>query len=631
VLASDTMRPAAGLPLLGAAGVLLVVALFFGGGSGDGRLFWIGAGALVCALAALTASLAGLLPSPVPSGPGAWVLGLLACFVVWNAVTIRWSVEPDRSWAYANRGLVYLALAVLGLYVGALAPRSAQLVAGGLCLLFAGVLLWALAGKVFPGLFPDGARVARLRNPVGYWNALALVCDLALPLFLWLSARRRDLGALGVYAAMVALLLTYSRGGILVGALAVALWLWIGVSRRESLATLAVSLPAALAVIGIALVLPGVAKDFQPSSMRVRDGALFGLALVVGGLLVFWLARRELGREELRTLGVIAAVLMVVGAGALAAKGGWLEGFRGSDTPQVAQGPGRISSTSSNNRWIWWQEAWRVFQDEPVGGKGAGSFEVARRPERHNSLVTIEPHNVAIQALAETGVIGLLLGGGAAIAALLAVAVAARRLDGKERAAAIALALAVPSYLLHALGDIDWDFVAASAPVFFALGVLIGVRSVVREPRRRPLLAATAAVVALAALYSLTAPWLGGRRVEDAYAALDRNDPAAAVSAARDARDLDPLSLEPLWAWALAEAFAGNRDAAVHQYLRAISLQPANSETWYALGAYEFELERYKAAYRYLNEAYTRDPYGPAGEKGGLLDQARAKAFAAAQ
>ncbi|HSR26556.1 MAG TPA: hypothetical protein VLW53_23590, partial [Candidatus Eisenbacteria bacterium] len=221
------MRAAAGLPLLGAAGALLVVALFFGGGSGDGRLFWIGAGALLCALGALTASLAGLLPLPVPGAQGAAALGLLACFVAWNGVTVWWSVEADRSWAYGNRGLAYLALAVLGLYVGTLVPRPAQSVAAGLTLLLAAVLLWALAGKVFPGLFPDGARVARLRDPIGYWNALGLVCATALPLFLWLAGRRRELGALGVYLASVALLLTYSRGGLLVAAVSVALWLWL--------------------------------------------------------------------------------------------------------------------------------------------------------------------------------------------------------------------------------------------------------------------------------------------------------------------------------------------------------------------------------------------------------------------
>src|SRR5437867_1970576 len=83
-------------------------------------------------------------------------------------------------------------------------------------------------------LFPDGARLARLRNPVGYWNALGLAADLALPLFLWLAPRRRDVAALGIYLATVALLLTYSRGGVVVGALAVAAWLAFGTGRREN-------------------------------------------------------------------------------------------------------------------------------------------------------------------------------------------------------------------------------------------------------------------------------------------------------------------------------------------------------------------------------------------------------------
>ena len=481
-----------------------------------------------------------------------------------------------------------------------------------------------------PALFPDGARVARLRNPIGYWNALALVCDMALPLFLWLATRRRDLASVGVYLASIALLLTYSRGGVLVAIAMVVLWLRFGPARSEGMAALAAALPVALVVAGIGLAIPGVANDLEPSSVRVRDGAWFGLALVVGAVVVALLGRRDLRRVDLRRLAVATGVLVIVGVGALAARGGWLQGFRGSDTSQVSQAPGRLTSTSSNNRWIWWQEAWRVFQDAPMGGKGAGSFEVARRPERENALVTTEPHNIAVQALAETGVIGLLLGGGAAVAALAAALAATNTLEGRERAAGAALALAVPAYLLHALGDIDWDFVAVSAPLFFVLGVLIGAAGRVREPRRRPVLAFGVGVAALAALYSLTAPWLGVRRVDDAYAALGRGNPRAAVSAASEAHDLNPLSAEPYWAWALAEASVRNVGAAVHEYRRAVHLQPDNSETWYALGAYEFDVGRYQAAYRDLNEAYTRDPFGPAGKKGGLLDQARARVNAGA-
>src|SRR6266498_128924 len=189
------MRAAVGLPLLGAAGVLLTVSLFFGGGSGTDRLFWIGIGALLCALAALTASLAGLLPIPVPGAAGLGTLGLLVGFVAWNGVTIWWSVQADRSWDYANRGLVYGALCVLGLYVGAFVPRPAQLVAGGLCLLFGAVLVWALAGKVVPALFPDGERGARLRNPLGSCTGLVLAPVVAMPRHPWVAACLRFLAS----------------------------------------------------------------------------------------------------------------------------------------------------------------------------------------------------------------------------------------------------------------------------------------------------------------------------------------------------------------------------------------------------------------------------------------------------
>ena len=113
--------------------------------------------------------------------------------------------------------------------------------------------------------------------------------------------------------------------------------------------------------------------------------------------------------------------------------------------------------------------------------------------------------------------------------------------------------------------------------------------------------------------------------MEDAYSAIARGDASEARSAARQARDLNPLSVEPLWAWALAEATARNPGGTIERYLDATELQPENSDTWFALGAYEFELRRYRDAYVHLDRAYGLDPYGPAGLPGGLLDQARAK------
>ncbi len=584
--------------LYGAAGGLLVWATFFGGASGDGRLFWIGAAALAVVAVAGVA-----LPRPVVGSWGVAFLALLGGFVLWNGLSIAWSVEGDRSWSYLNRGLVYLAFVLLGALLGR--PRA---VAGGLALLLGAVLLWALAGKVVPGLFPDGARLSRLRNPVGYWNALALLADISLPLFLWLAARRRDLAALGVYLALVALLLTYSRAGLAVGVVAVTLWVWFD---RRSLSVLAVAVPAALVVGAVGLALPGVAKDLQPHSVRVSDGAWFGLALVVGAIAVALVARRDVGRTALRVLAVVSAALILGGVGALAAQGSFLGQFRGSGVTHTA---------SSENRLSWWGEAWRVFERAPAGGKGAGSFEVARTPVRHSATVTTEPHNVALQFLAETGVFGLLLGAAAALAALVLVWRVVRRLEGPERAAAAALGVAVPVYLLHALVDIDWDFVAVSAPVFFVVGVLIGTG----EPRgRRSLLGAGVLVVGvLAAGYSLLAPWLADRRVSDAYGALGT---PAAVADARSAHSWNPLSLEAYRAWALAEDALGNPADALRLYRREVALQPENATTWFDLGQFELEgLRDLCHAYDALNQAYTLDPWGPAGLPGGLLDQARA-------
>ncbi len=445
---------AAGLSVLGVAGALLAVALFFGHGSSDGRLFWIGIVASLAALVLIFATLLGFLPRPAPTKHGWWALGLFAAFVLWNGLTILWSIAPDRSWSYLNRGLAYLALAVLGLYAGALVRRRPVVTTAGLlAVLFLGVLGWALLGKVFPGLFPDGARVARLRNPIGYWNALALIAALALPLGLWLAAGRRHArlvragGVVLLYVASIALVLTYSRAGIVVAAAGVVLWLWLCRDRFEGLLMLVAGVGPGLVVVAWAATQPGLVDHLQTSATRERAGAWFALALVLGVAAALalshygarlgerfsdeerhrWATRLGAGLVGLAAVAVIAATIAVGGPDE------WFDEFRGGD---VAQSSGRLAELSSNNRWTWWQESWDLFRDEPAGGHGAHTFEIARRPLRVGSVVTEEPHNLGVQSLAELGIVGLLLGIGAAGLALLACAEAVRRLEGDEQAAA---------------------------------------------------------------------------------------------------------------------------------------------------------------------------------------------------
>jgi hypothetical protein len=639
------MRTRAGLLLLVAAAALLTVSLFFGGNIGDGRLFWIGIFAEAIGFGGIAAGLAGLVPVAVPSRVGLAAVGLLAAFVCWSGVTMIWSVAPDRSWASLNRGVVYVAFALLGLVVAANVRAPARLVAGVLAALLFGVVGWALLGKVFPSLFPDGARVARLRSPIGYWNALALACALALPLGLWVATRRswrrelRVVGVLLLYLAVIALVLTFSRAGIVVAAVGALLWLvLVPAVRLESFGTLVLAVVPAAAVAGWATTRPGLVDDGQSLASRRADGGWFALVTVLVGVVVvavaLWAdgADRRFTNEAARRLwtrriafgvGALVVAGVIAVSAASGGPGAWLREFRGGGEISNSS---RLGAFSSNNRWEWWKEAWRVFESKPAGGKGAATFAVARLRVRRGASITNEPHNLALQALSETGIVGFLLGAGAVVSALVAIALALRRLRGEEHAAAVALAIAVPVFLLHALVDIDWEFVAVSAPVFFVGGLVIGLGGRVREARafERPWVGALAVGCLLGAVYSLAAPWLASNSTSDAYAALTDSRPAAAASSARDAADFDPFSVQPIWVLATAYASVGDATEAVRQFERATRLQPENPDTWLNLGLFELERCNVFPAYRALNQAYTLDPFGPTGIPGGPLDRARA-------
>jgi tetratricopeptide (TPR) repeat protein len=604
------------LALVATAGSLLAASLFLSGGSSDGPVSWIGIAAIGAVLVAGAASLWGVLPVPAVGREGLALAGLATAFVAWTGVTILWSAAPDRSWSYFNRGLAYLAFGVLGAYVGsAFGPRVAVWLLGGL---IAATCLWALAGKAVPALYDDYGRLARLRSPVGYWNALAVVAAFGLPLAVWAATRPRHsrlvrAGAVvGLFALIVALVLTYSRGGVLAALVALGVWLALTRERFESVAVLVGAGVPAAGVLALALSMPGIAEDQQPHSVRAQDGAWFALAFVAGAVAAFALAyflRYRPGLDLQRRLlqaAAVAAVTLVLGAAVLAVRG---DPVGGGDI--VTQRPERLLSSGSNFRWQWWKEAWHGFKDEPVEGIGAGSFELLHRKLRTNPVDVREVHNLPLQFAAETGLVGLLLAGGAAGAALLGAARAYRRLEGADRGAAVALAAALPAFLVQSALDYDWEFVALCGPLFFLTGFLLASGRAPLRIRRRPLWIVALVLVAWAVAYSVAAPRVAAGRVANAYAEIDRGSVDDALSSAKTAHSLDPLSIDPLLAWASAEESDGRLREARDLYLRAVELQPLNWYAWYQLGLFDEEvLAAHAAARRALERAIELDPYG---------------------
>jgi tetratricopeptide (TPR) repeat protein len=591
-------------PALLAAG-LSACALFFGGGDSKAPLVWIGGLALVAAALLV-------LRLPPLGGPALLLLGSLAGLAVWSGLTMLWSISPDRTWQFTNRTVVYAGFALLGAV--AVARIGSAATARAAAVLLALVVGWALLAKCVPALFADYGRVARLRAPLDYWNELALLCDAGVPVALWLSARRRAAGVVLLYALVLTVLLTYSRFGIALACVAAAAWVVLDRDRVESLAAVALGGIGGGAVFGVALALPGITGDGEPRSVRAHDGWIFALVVLAGAAAVYGAARLATSVEVPqarrvrieRVAGVTALLLACAGlAVSIVLAGRIWEDFTNPGS-QLVNSASHLGSAKSN-RWEWWQEAWHAFTRHPAGGTGGGTFELTNQMLRKAPVVVDEPHNVPLQFLTETGIVGFLLYLGVAGGALWGA------WRTRRDAAGLALALAVSVFFAHALVDKDWNYVATCGPFFLLAGALAARPATAPEPRARRVLPVAAAVaVALAAVYSLASPWLSDR-------ALARAD-------AEQAHAYNPLSVDALTEWAAFEDAAGNLRHANRLYSDAVGLEPENASAWYALGSFYFEHEQWLLAYDALNNSYTYDRYGLAARPCGLLDQARRKA-----
>jgi O-antigen ligase len=624
----------AGAGLVGALAVVLAAAVFDGGGATDDSLATVGGAAILGAALGTALALRGRLPLPRLDPAGVVVVLGATALTAWAGVSIAWSIAGDRSWEWLDRGLVYLAFLALGMLAGATVD-GARRVTMLLAAVIGAALFWALLGVAVPRFFEDGDRIARLREPVGYWNGLAVLADAALVLGLCAARDGRLVarlaGALLTYTGTVAILLTQSRAGVVAGAVVVALWLLLTDERLQEALRASLFIGPGLVVGGWAFTRPALVEDGALRADRVADGRWFAVFAVAGALLVATAALgvpvarlvAEHGSRVRQAIIRLTAIGALAGALALVAAVGnpisWASSqFSGGE---CSNAPGRLTELCANNRLAWWDEALDVAVDRPLGGSGAGTFELARRRYREDATQVNEPHSVPLQVLADTGAVGLALLLLFAVAAVGGVRRTLRHGNGTPLAALTCVAVA---YAVHALVDYDLDLLAVTAPALVALGTLLATGKGGSERRAGVAGLLALAAVAAAAVVSLVLPELAERNASRAVTSADAGRVQEAVEAADRARRLDPLSVEPLHARAIAADAAGDEAAAVAWYEEATRLQPENPDTWYELGLYHaIATGDQCAAYQALNASYTLDPKSRRWSPGGILDVAR--------
>jgi hypothetical protein len=284
----------------------------------------------------------------------------------------------------------------------------------------------------------------------------------------------------------------------------------------------------------------------------------------------------------------------------------------------------------------YWDEALRIFKDNPVVGVGAGGYATVRKRYRTADPAVRHAHGYIVQTVADLGLAGLAVSL-ALLAAWLASAARAtglrRRDRGREftaeRIGLLTLVATVVVFGVHSLIDWTWFVPANAAVALLAAGWVAGrgplgaeptaavfswagvgarQRAGLREPPRAAG-AIAAVVLALVCAWMVWQPLRSDTIGQESIATLATGNADAARAQAQAARDRNPLSVDPLFELSTIETAAGRKFEARRALEDAVQLQPANPEPWQRLAEFELDiLNRPRVALTAIRPALYLDP-----------------------
>ncbi len=450
---------------------------------------------------------------------------------------------------------------------------------------------------------------------------------LALGLALWFAAvplRLRGAAVLLVGALAAGLVVAWDFAQSALSSDSVALHARVVAGRQ--LGALLVAMLLLLALAGLAI---GFYTGRHPPARRTRENA--GAALL--GVLVL----------------VVVAFIGALAVSHRGLTGSISHGYNtltNTHAPVPAETPGRLTAIGSV-RAVYWNQALKVFQAHPALGAGARSYGTASLRYRTEDLAANDAHGFIVQTLADLGIVGL-----AIVLALLFTWIAAAgrathpfnrrwtswrelRRDGwqkigwrpvedrpergeeraysPERVGMLSMLCMVVVFGVHSTVDWTWFVPGNACVALVCAGWLAGRGPLTRTAaadrattNRRwvtggagrasfseigPLRLGIAAAVVVAALLAAWAQWQPQRSADASQEALSLSatDPSAALTAAQNAVDYDPVSAEALFTLSTIRQHAGQSALARATLVRAVHLQPSNPQTWKALGEYDLQ------------------------------------------
>lgn len=591
----------------------------------------------------LAGALVGALPRRPPAALAWAALGLLVAFALWTALSLSWTESTEKTSADIALVTTYAGVFALALFSRDARESQRLVTAVAAGILFVSIV--ALLSRLHPAWFPGADQTAtflsdsreRLSYPLNYWNGLAALIAIGLPLVLQIatcakSVLLRALAAAALPAMALTIFFTLSRGGIAAAIVALAVFLAFSADRLPKLATLLVAGAGGAILIAAALERDALRHGLLDATAHRQGDEMLGIALVV--CLVVGLTQTGISLAQLRgmrpgwtfvsrsralvaTIVGLSAVLIV--AIALDAPGrasdAWGE-FKQAGGP--GRGTERLGRVAGESRYQFWSVAAGENGAKPLTGTGSGTFEYWWARKGNGSGTVRDAHSLYMQALGELGIVGLALLAAFLLTILLGGGRRALRAGPGERTQLAAALAGCTAFCLTAAFDWVWQIPVLPVALLLLAALLVSgsvppARD--RSPALRLPLRLAFAVAAVAAIVAIAIPLASTSLVRQSEAQARAGELSAALRAARSAQNVQPGAASPRLQEALVLELQGDLAPAAAAARAATEREPTNWRTWLVLSRIEAERGQAAASVRDYREARSLNPHSALFER----------------
>jgi hypothetical protein len=590
----------------------------------------------------LVAVVVGMVPRRQPAPTALAAIALLGGFALWVVLSLIWTESSGRTFAEIARVVTYLG--VFGIAVMTRDPRETQGLIGAVAAAIGLVVAVALLSRLEPGLIATAEQTGRLLGseerlsyPLNYWNALAALTAIGVPLLLQIAAGAksvlaRALAAAAAPALVLTLYFTISRGGIGAAVLAVAIFVALAADRVQKLPTLAITGAGGAVLLALAASRDELRSGFDTALAHQQGDEMFVFVLAVGlvaGLAQAGvaLASRRVERpgwtrppQKLSLAALVVAVLaLVVGAGALDAPGRAADAWDEFKAQEGGPGDGteRLSSVAGQSRYQFWDSAVDQNATAPLTGTGAGTFAFWWTREGDGSETVDDAHSLYLQTLGELGVVGLALLIGFLAFAFVVGARTAFLSDAAERSRLAAALAGLAAFAMTAAVDWMWQIPVLPVAALLLASVLVAGRGgriagdgAAVKPRLPIWLRAGVAALSLAAIALIALPLASETQLRESEQRVRGGDLAGALESAESARNAQPYTAEPRLQEALVLELMRDFGAAEVAAREATERERTNWRSWLVLSRIAAENGEPAASVAAYRRARSLNPHG---------------------